>query len=129
LGAVAYYLLAGQDVFNGKSVVELCIQHLHQAPEPLVSRGVAVPAELEALVLACLDKNPEQRPQTAGELRRRLHACIVPAWDSEQARAWWLRHEAKLAKDELHGDGESRTIEVDGPWRSLGASLAELPSA
>lgn len=129
LGAVAYYLLAGEDVFNGKSIVELCIQHLHQAPEPLVSRGVAVPAELEALVLACLDKKPEQRPQTAGELRRRLQACVVPVWDSEQARAWWLRHEAKLTKDEHHGDGESRTIEVDGPWRSLGASIAQLPSA
>src|SRR6185436_7786157 len=35
LGAVAYYLLAGVDVFDGKSVVAVCSQHLHQDPQPL----------------------------------------------------------------------------------------------
>lgn len=58
LGTVAYYLLAGVDVFRGKSVVEVCGQHLHQKPEPLSARGVAIPAELEAVVLACLEKDP-----------------------------------------------------------------------
>ena len=33
LGAVAYYLLAGADVFEGKSIIELCIQHIHHAPD------------------------------------------------------------------------------------------------
>ena len=39
LGAVAYFLLAGVDVFDGKSIVEVCSQHLHQEPEPLSARG------------------------------------------------------------------------------------------
>ena len=52
LGAVAYFLLAGTDVFEGPSVLEVCGQHLHQAPQPLSARGVQVPAELEAIVLA-----------------------------------------------------------------------------
>ena len=34
-GAVAYYLLAGVEVFDGKSIVEICSQHIHQRPEPL----------------------------------------------------------------------------------------------
>jgi hypothetical protein len=54
LGAVAYYLLAGVDVFEGNSVIQLCIQHLHQAPESLRARGVDVPAALDELVLQCL---------------------------------------------------------------------------
>ena len=36
LGAVAYYLLAGVDVFDGKSIVEVCGQHLHQEPDAAV---------------------------------------------------------------------------------------------
>src|SRR3954468_13788820 len=55
LGAVAYFLLAGHEVFNGKSVVEVCGQHLHRAPDPLSARGVTVPPELEAVVLACIE--------------------------------------------------------------------------
>jgi eukaryotic-like serine/threonine-protein kinase len=97
LGAVAYYLLAGTEVFTGKSVLELCIQHLHQAPESLTARGVVVPAPLEALVLACLDKDPSRRPQTAVELRKLLEACAIPPWTSEDARTWWHHHERALA--------------------------------
>src|SRR5687768_5677188 len=105
LGAVAYFMLAGVDVFNGKSMVEVCSQHLHQAPEPLSTRGVAVPAELEAIVLACLHKNPDRRPQSAAELRRRVDACTVEPWDSERARAWWSEHQHDLDSDEVESTG------------------------
>jgi eukaryotic-like serine/threonine-protein kinase len=77
LGAVAYYLLAGSNVFEGKSIAEVCSQHLYQEPQPLSSRGIAIPADLEAVVLACLNKDPNRRPQSAAELRRRVEACSV----------------------------------------------------
>jgi serine/threonine-protein kinase len=96
LGAVAYYLLAGDDVFTGTSVLQVCSQHLHQAPEPLSARGISVPAELEAIVLACLEKEPALRPQCATELRQKLEACAVEPWDAERARSWWLEHQSKL---------------------------------
>jgi hypothetical protein len=114
LGAVAYYLLAGADVFEGKSVIELCIQHLHQAPEPLAVRGLAVPAELEALVLACLEKDPNRRPQSAAELRRKLEACAVPLWTSDDAAAWWQQHQAAPATPQLSGGAAPHlaTLEV-----------------
>ena len=127
LGAVAYYLLAGLDVFNGKSVLELCVQHLHQTPEPLTTRGVDVPAELEALVLACLDKEPNRRPASAAELGRRLAACVVEPWDSEKARVWWLEHQAALDGDQAQSPGVSRTIEVNGPRRSPAPNGIEPP--
>jgi hypothetical protein len=118
LGAVAYYLLAGVDVFNGKSMVEVCSQHLHQEPEPPSARGVAIPAELEAVVLACLNKNPDRRPQSAAELRRLIEACKVPSWDSARARAWWSTHQPNLDGDAVQSTGEPRTIAVDGEHRS-----------
>jgi hypothetical protein len=101
------------DVFEGKSVIELCIQHLHQPPPPFAERGVEVPSELEAIVLACLEKQPERRPQTAAELRRRLEACSVTPWDGDQANAWWRQYGGKLAQDETPVADQARTIRVD----------------
>jgi eukaryotic-like serine/threonine-protein kinase len=112
LGAVAYYLLAGEDVFDGNSVLQLCIQHIHQAPESLVARGVDVPAALDALVLECLDKNPERRPPTTAELRRRLEDCCVAAWTAENARDWWKQHQSELERGEAPSPATGKTIEV-----------------
>jgi eukaryotic-like serine/threonine-protein kinase len=124
LGAVAYYLLAGVDVFGGRSVLEVCSQHLHAAPEPFAARGVDVHAHLEAIVLACLEKQPERRPQTAAELQRRLDACAVTPWDAEQARAWWLRHETELTEHDRPTSGESRTMDVERDHHLLAVSRA-----
>jgi hypothetical protein len=118
LGAVAYYLLAGAAVFDGKSIVEVCSQHLHQAPAPLSTRGITIPADLEAVVLACLEKKPERRPRSAAELRRRLEACAVEPWDSDRARTWWLEHQNALDGDAVQGKSETRTMAVDGSLRS-----------
>jgi hypothetical protein len=113
LGAVAYYLLAGVDVFNGTSVLEVCSQHLHQEPEPLSARGIALPAELEAVVLACLSKDPGRRPQSAAELRHRLEACTVEPWDSDSARAWWSEHQPELDREAVPSARVAMTIAVD----------------
>jgi serine/threonine-protein kinase len=118
LGAVAYYLLAGVHVFDGKSIVEVCSQHLHQEPEPLSARGLAVPAELEAVVLACLHKDPARRPQTAAELRRRVEACPVDPWDSAKALAWWREYQPDLEDDGVQRTADAMTIAVDGANRS-----------
>ncbi len=118
LGAVAYFLLAGTEVFDGKSVVEICGQHLHEEPEPLSARGVTVPADLEEVVLACLAKDPERRPQSAVELRRRVEACAVEAWDDARARAWWREYRPLLEGAGQMTPAESKTIAVDGAHRS-----------
>jgi hypothetical protein len=125
LGAVAYFLLAGEEVFTGGSVVEVCSQHLYQRAQPLSERGIVVPAELEALVLACLEKDPARRPQSAGELRRLLEGCSVEEWDAERAGNWWLEHAAELAlemssQSPLARDAQGR----EQPSRALTVNLA-----
>jgi serine/threonine protein kinase len=118
LGAVAYYLLAGVDVFDGKSIVEICAQHLHQEPKSMSSRGIPVPAALEEVVLACLRKEPDRRPQSAAELRRQLEACALKPWDSANARAWWVQHQSELDGEPAQGTSPVRTIAVDRASRS-----------
>jgi serine/threonine-protein kinase len=117
LGAVAYYLLAGVDVFDGKSIVEVCSQHLHQEPQPLSARGVAIPVELEAIVLSCLHKDPAHRPQSAAELRRRIESCSVEPWDSASALAWWRGYQPDLNDITRQNTGGAMTIAVDGAYR------------
>jgi eukaryotic-like serine/threonine-protein kinase len=117
LGAVAYFLLAGSDVFDGKTVVEVCGQHLHQEPVPLSARGIEVPAELEAIVLDCLKKEPSARPASAAELKRRLEACRVEPWDADRARTWWREHQSELDRSASRGgaDQSTRTVAVAAP--------------
>ena len=91
LGAVGYFLLTGQHVFTGATLVEVCSHHLYSRPEPPSARlKRPLPAPLEALVLECLEKEPKQRPASALALRDRLAALAegLP-WSEESARAWW----------------------------------------
>jgi serine/threonine-protein kinase len=116
-GAVAYYLLAGADVFDGKSVVEVCSQHLYQQPPTFAEKGISIPADLEAVVLACLEKDPGVRPQTAIELRRRLEACRVDAWERSAAVAWWRAFPEHGDDVAVLRSSEALTIAVDAERR------------
>jgi len=91
VGAVCYYLLAGAPVFAGQTVVEVCAHHLHSAVVPPSQRlGTKIPASLEAVVLACLEKDPAHRPKDAMALLALLDACDdIPSWTTDDARRWW----------------------------------------
>ncbi|HVR21130.1 MAG TPA: protein kinase, partial [Polyangiaceae bacterium] len=101
LGAVAYFLLTGKTVFEGASVVEICARHLSDPPVPPSLRTkVVVPPSLEALILRCLEKKPENRPATAGVLRTELRAirAEIGAFSDETARRWWQERGHALVK-------------------------------
>ncbi len=76
LGAALYFMLSGAPVFAGRSVVEVCCQHLHSAPARL---GGSVSEELERVLLECLAKNPAARPESATALAERLALCASGA--------------------------------------------------
>jgi len=90
LGGVGYFLLTGTAPFSGRTAVEVCGHHLHTPPDPPSARiGRTVPDKLEGLILRCLAKRPEQRPD-AQELLTLLGECesAIP-WTVVEARAWW----------------------------------------
>ncbi|MFC1609849.1 protein kinase [Myxococcota bacterium] len=93
-GCVAYWMLTGRLVFDADSSVGFLMQHVHDAPTP-PSRHTEldVPEDLDAAVLACLAKEPDDRPRDAVELSERLAACSVsPPWSSQRAEVWWRMH-------------------------------------
>ncbi|HWP36917.1 MAG TPA: serine/threonine-protein kinase [Gemmatimonadales bacterium] len=93
-GCLAYWLLTGQLVFQGKTPLETMVQHVQAKPVPPSKRSeLEIPPALEETVLACLAKDPDRRPQTADELSERLRAALSdPGWTREQAARWWDRH-------------------------------------
>ena len=99
LGCVAYYMLTGHLVFEGATPMEALVNHVHTPPVPPSQRSeLRIPPELDAIVMQCLEKDPEKRPQDANELRRLLHDCqVCNAWSSARARAWWQVHLPDLA--------------------------------
>ena len=107
LGCVAYYLLAGRQVFEGDTAMQVFAQHLQAAPIPPSERGAStVPPDLEQLVLSCLAKRPEDRPQSAAELDRRLAVVALEPWTDEQAQQWWAT--AKALPGDLDGNVETQ---------------------
>jgi serine/threonine-protein kinase len=119
LGAVGYYLLAGVNVFEAASAVEVCSHHLHTPPVPPSTRlGRPLPQDLEALVLTCLEKDASRRPQTAKGVRERLLAvgAVLP-WRESDAQAWWEQHRARVR--ELHLREPSPTSPADATVSKL----------
>jgi hypothetical protein len=70
---VACYLLTGEHVFTGDTPLKVMTQHLQAVPVPPSARAeLPIPAALEQLVLACLARKPEDRPQAARQLAQSL---------------------------------------------------------
>jgi eukaryotic-like serine/threonine-protein kinase len=123
VGAVAYFLLTGQHLFQAATVIQVCSKHLLEMPVPPSQRlGKALPADLEAIVLACLAKDPDARPASAAVLRTSLLACAAAAHiDLPAARAWWqARRASQKDKPGMPEDGGFRpaTMAIDLGHRS-----------
>jgi hypothetical protein len=66
------------------------VEHLYETPVPPSRIEPSVPSDVEAVLLSCLAKCPERRPQDATALRARLLACEdAGRWSDEDAHAWW----------------------------------------
>jgi serine/threonine-protein kinase len=122
LGCVAYYLLTGRQVFDGATVMEVMSKHLQTAPVPPSERvSFTIPPELEQLVLACLAKNPEERPESAAALVRMLDALSVEPWTAAQAEEWWVAAaasgtgETDVELPRASGDSVTREASISSP--------------
>ena len=93
LGATAWTLLTGKLVFGGLSPIRQLMHHIQKEPAPPSSKAPGpLPKGLDALILRCLAKDPEDRPQSALVLWEELGAIEVlfhKPWGPSQARAWW----------------------------------------
>jgi tRNA A-37 threonylcarbamoyl transferase component Bud32 len=120
VGAVGYYLLTGQGVFDGETIAEICRKRVEEEPVPPSIRiGRPICPHLEALILRCLERDPKDRPQSAHELLTLLAASPrIADWNVEQRAAWWVAHReainrARAAEAEPIATAKAVNIEIE----------------
>jgi serine/threonine-protein kinase len=102
LGATGYFLLTGKPVFEGDSSVEVCLAHVERDPVPPSKvTDNPIPAALERIIMRCLEKTPEKRPD-AQALAKELRALPpFDGWSEATAQDWWreFRKKEKAASE------------------------------
>jgi serine/threonine-protein kinase len=121
LGAVGYYLLTGRPVFQGDTVLEVCMQHVQATPASLSeARGEPIPKELERLILSCLAKRKDDRPQSAQALADALDQLEIPSWTRADAERWWQRYGPQVEEQREsitpRITGHTMNVVIDEPW-------------
>ncbi|MDA3963273.1 MAG: serine/threonine-protein kinase [Planctomycetota bacterium] len=90
VGALGYWLLTGTSVFPTPDGGEDMVAHsIDRPPHPGQRAQRSLPDELCALVMQCLEKRPEARPESAAALRHSLETLAMPEWTQDAATAWW----------------------------------------
>ncbi|HEX5962709.1 MAG TPA: serine/threonine-protein kinase [Gemmatimonadales bacterium] len=121
LGCVAYWLLTGRLVFQAPNAIQLLYQHANATPvAPSQVSEFDIPPELDGVILACLAKFPEERPQSAAELSRMLAVAMPsPAWTEELAHRWWDRHHPEAMRLEQTDSHRMLTKTMEAAWEPV----------
>jgi eukaryotic-like serine/threonine-protein kinase len=107
LGAVLYETITGVRPFEGKSQISVASAILEKDPEPISKLQPLVPLAFEHVVTACLAKNPEERFQTAQDVKLELK---------------WIAETPVFAALERSAKSSSRTL----PWSIASAAVLLL---
>lgn len=78
LGAMAYEMVSGSQVFPGRPPQATMAAHAIETPEALDAKKPSVPSALSSLIMRAIEKNAADRPQSAGEMLQELNA-LTPA--------------------------------------------------
>jgi len=76
VGILLYEMLTGEQPYSGDSPVAVAIKHIQETPQPVDEVNSNVPAELAAVVMRAMEKKPEDRYKSAGELARHLELAL-----------------------------------------------------
>ena len=77
LGSVLYEMASGKRPFEGKSQISLASAILEKDPEPISAVKPMTPPALDYTVQTCLQKNPDDRFQTAHDVKLQLQWIVT----------------------------------------------------
>jgi serine/threonine-protein kinase len=93
LGSVAYFLLTGRLPFERDTPMKMLLAHARDRVTPLTALQADVPADLQGVILRCLEKEPAERFQDAESLESALATCeCAGQWTQADAATWWQKH-------------------------------------
>lgn len=80
LGIVFYELLTGSVPFHGENPVQIAMKHLREEIPSVLDFNPTLPQSIENIILKATVKNRSQRYQSAKEMLRDLHRCLLPEY-------------------------------------------------
>jgi serine/threonine-protein kinase len=91
LGAVAFLMLTGKKLFESADDLQLTSRILNDEPvRPSEAAPQPIPVELDLLVLSCVEKRREDRPQRIADLVEAFDALALEhRWTQREAELWW----------------------------------------
>lgn len=106
VGVIIYELLTGRLPFVGPTSMDIMLAHATEVPPTFEQLGLAdvIPETIEQVVMDCLAKHPEERPQSARELAD--------------------RYEAALAYEQALAEG----VQAVPPFERVGSSFGQMPA-
>ena len=103
LGGVGYFLLTGRPPFEGKTAWRVMLAHTKDTLTPPSHWNPSIPKDLEAVLMKCLSKTPEERYSSPRELAEALAKCGDSGdWGYEHATNWWKERAAEIDPSLLH---------------------------
>jgi serine/threonine protein kinase len=127
LGAIMYELFTGHPLFRATSFGEYVLKHLSDAPIPPRSlpKGQEISRRLEAVILRCLAKMPDQRYQNVGELRLELLAALQGLATEQDEH--FADEVTDLEPITAANHGRVATDPMSSPFSHPGETLLEAP--
>jgi serine/threonine-protein kinase len=124
LGCVGFYLLTGETVFEKRTPIEVLMDHAKTPPpRPSQKANIAIPEDLEDLLMDCLAKEPNERPESAHELERRLWGLqLRDYWTPAMAERWWAEHASALRPARAAAAHDPRPRTAEAPTHLTAAS-------
>jgi eukaryotic-like serine/threonine-protein kinase len=131
LGVILYELLAGRVPFDGETVTELCLKVTTEPPAPLVQLRDGLPADLVAIVMRCLEKEPVKRYATVAQLAAALEPFSTSGQRGVLDRPW---RSLVDTVDQLQVPDSLRSPSQDKAgtgvtWGATGAGAGSKPAA
>ena len=124
LGVVIYEMATGTRPFEGESAASIIGAILKDDPKPLSSRQPLAPAALDHAEALCLAREPDERWQSAADLRSELHwierspaAASSNSVPARRSSLWWLVTATLIAF----------AVGLAAGWRYLAPTPAPLP--
>jgi eukaryotic-like serine/threonine-protein kinase len=136
LGVVLYEMVTGRTPFTGDSPVAIAYKHVREYPPLPSTINSAVPPEFEAIVMTAMAKNPEDRYQSAAELRddlTRFHqgrpvAALPPSPGTPATRAEAGPPAYPPGYDLTYAQQDTRLVGQTGAVYAAGAATEERRS-
>ncbi|MCS7167394.1 MAG: serine/threonine-protein kinase [Gemmatales bacterium] len=126
LGVIVYEMLTGRLPFEGETAMDMLLAHTQEQPSPM-SQGVPfIHPAIESVVLKCLAKRPEDRPNSAWELNQLYQEALR---QSQEVSSPSSRSDGHLNPDSSQHVTPTQTLRPRSPLSKQYVLEAWMPQA